>query len=380
MHATADEIKSAYKKLAMKYHPDRNQGSKFHEEHFKKILEAYQVLSDKYSRDMYDLRMFYDATKKSSTQASSSQTRPAPGPHGDIYGTSSRYARSHANQQRARAEQQAYATRPADSEAKPQPKWYKRAHYVVVLFWGVASVVMLLYWFYTSYQHANAVEFLRNGNYEAALEADPYFADAYVAGAKDFLVDQEPDYTGSIRFLTKAIKYQDVPDWQTYSLRADCYAKKGDYDLAVSDLEFAISLKQHEVDLNLRMAELYVFAIKQPQKAHPFLDTAILFAKPNSPELYKAIFAQGYGAMIEGDMPKALTALSKSAVLPQADAELFYLRGHVNHRLGNFAESCQDWNKAKTMGSEDAAIQFDVRHCAFVLLQQEQDLSKAGRK
>lgn len=48
------EIKQAYRKLAMKYHPDRNPGDKQAEEKFKEINEAYQVLSDAEKRQRYD--------------------------------------------------------------------------------------------------------------------------------------------------------------------------------------------------------------------------------------------------------------------------------------------------------------------------------------
>ena len=44
--ASKDEIKSAYRKLAMKYHPDRNPGDKNAEMKFKEASEAYQILSD----------------------------------------------------------------------------------------------------------------------------------------------------------------------------------------------------------------------------------------------------------------------------------------------------------------------------------------------
>jgi len=52
--ATADEIKKAYRKLAVKYHPDKNPGDKQAEERFKEISEAYAVLSDAEKRKQYD--------------------------------------------------------------------------------------------------------------------------------------------------------------------------------------------------------------------------------------------------------------------------------------------------------------------------------------
>jgi len=53
-NATADEIKKAYRKLAKKHHPDKNQGNKASEEKFKEISEANEVLSDSEKRKKYD--------------------------------------------------------------------------------------------------------------------------------------------------------------------------------------------------------------------------------------------------------------------------------------------------------------------------------------
>ena len=53
-NAGDEEIKKAYRKMAMKYHPDHTKGDKAAEEKFKKISEAYAVLSDKEKRKQYD--------------------------------------------------------------------------------------------------------------------------------------------------------------------------------------------------------------------------------------------------------------------------------------------------------------------------------------
>lgn len=57
--ADADEIRKSYRKLARKYHPDLNPGDKAAEERFKKVQEAYDVLSDDDKRKVYDQYGFY---------------------------------------------------------------------------------------------------------------------------------------------------------------------------------------------------------------------------------------------------------------------------------------------------------------------------------
>jgi molecular chaperone DnaJ len=65
--ATEEEIKKSYRRMAMKYHPDRNPGDKEAEEKFKQAAEAYEVLSDRKKRDIYD-RYGHDGLSSSGFQ------------------------------------------------------------------------------------------------------------------------------------------------------------------------------------------------------------------------------------------------------------------------------------------------------------------------
>ncbi len=75
-NATKEAIKTAYRKLSIKFHPDKNEGDKFFEERFKDIQEAFETLSDDTKRMIYD-----DRLKTSGNTASSGKTQPGNTPH-----------------------------------------------------------------------------------------------------------------------------------------------------------------------------------------------------------------------------------------------------------------------------------------------------------
>src|SRR5436853_6478158 len=57
--ASEEDIRKAYRKLARKHHPDLNPGDKAAEDSFKKVQEAYDILSDTKKKQMYDQYGFY---------------------------------------------------------------------------------------------------------------------------------------------------------------------------------------------------------------------------------------------------------------------------------------------------------------------------------
>lgn len=83
--ASQAEIKKAYRELAFKYHPDKNPGDRSAEERFKKISEAYSVLSDPDKKSQYDMGGFA-RQGRSSTSSSWSGENPFQGYSWTYYG------------------------------------------------------------------------------------------------------------------------------------------------------------------------------------------------------------------------------------------------------------------------------------------------------
>jgi molecular chaperone DnaJ len=70
-HATLSEIKQAYRRLAMKYHPDKNSGDMFATKQFNEVKEAYEVLTNPVKKDVYLQERWYNQSmgKKRTTEA-----------------------------------------------------------------------------------------------------------------------------------------------------------------------------------------------------------------------------------------------------------------------------------------------------------------------
>ncbi|TND10159.1 MAG: curved DNA-binding protein [Bacteroidetes bacterium] len=83
--ATVDEIKKAYRALAKQHHPDKNNGSKESEERFKKIREAYEILSDEDKKRAYDFELAQARRAEAQAKRYSSNRTGSANTHGMPY-------------------------------------------------------------------------------------------------------------------------------------------------------------------------------------------------------------------------------------------------------------------------------------------------------
>lgn len=202
--ASAQEIKSAYKRMALKYHPDRNPNNPLAEETFKKVNEAYQVLSDETKRFYYD---YYPAAIISPNNS------PAPN------------------------HQYPFPYVPPQPSAEPYKNSYDPANFVsdslkfkIKVFTVLALIVTSLgfIWFYHFMNRVTA-----NSHFEAAQE----FVEA-------------KEYRAALLRIANAIKFN-PQKYEAYALRADINLNAlKNYYMAIEDYDFLInSLENPEAEL-----------------------------------------------------------------------------------------------------------------------------------
>lgn len=140
-NASADEIKKAYRNMAFKYHPDRNPGDKAAEENFKKITEAYDVLSDETKRKNYDLTGHSEGSQNTysyQTYRHSSNTYENP------FGDEETFWRwfSGADYQQGNYNNNSYNYNRKSNQRK---RSYNRSDYVSMMFKNILQIIISLF-------------------------------------------------------------------------------------------------------------------------------------------------------------------------------------------------------------------------------------------
>ncbi len=351
--ASKKEIKDAYKKLAMQYHPDRNNGTKESEEQFKRINEAYTVLSDPAKKLIYDQQLDFASYQQ--------YTRYTP----ETAKYTKHYSPKHQSAVNLEQLKNDYNERNKVNGAKSG--WSN------VLFMGTVFLVFItatiLYFSMAKQLNAvnyydNAVLLLKDKDYTAslkeldkALEKNKKFSEAYYLRAEiRYILKQDlnlavSDYTQAFTYKPKLINDS------TLLHRALCYYNLQEFNNALADLDKALKLNPTYDSLIYYRGATYAQLFKYKEALEIFNNLADF-----SPQFEKTYSARAFCLSHLGRHKEVLPDLNRAITADSTNHTYLLLRGNTYFELNQTQEACKDWSKALLYGAK-AADQMLQKHC-----------------
>jgi len=343
--ASADDIKKAYKKLALTYHPDKNAGDAGAEEQFKKINEAYQVLSDPEKRTRYDLVLEYGHLAYTAfEQSHKEQQRPRRPP---IYPKYARF-KSYGGTDFGRR-----------GEYQIDRKYFRDLFLSLGLFVLLSGFFLGFYWLHDYITQRELIQ-IREQNIARLVEAEEIFAAGRYREALqevsslairipneeryeetrdrmlNYLRNQAREHFDAGNYQQAVNHYVLVKDFErplnlnTWYQIAMCEYKMGEYRKAVHALDYILIRDRNNIALLLEIAGIYDHNLNEPEKSMQYYDDA--------KTLFKRFQSTSYGEAFELVMP-----VDKA---PDIYFELFMKRADLNARLNNAGEAVTDCNWA----------------------------------
>lgn len=257
------EIKAAFKALAIKYHPDKNPGSKFHEEHFKTLSAAYEILSDDDKRLKYDLRLMYER-QRAATQAQINVPRPP-------NRTQPNYKQSRPNYKNTYPRYKQREKSSTKTKASSST-WFQRVGIAAII---SACIIMLGIWMASIRNQLKYNRYIAAGNFDMALNYDSSSAEAYCLRAKNY--QKEGNYTAAIRDLKSAINYSlSSDDAADYCVQvANLYSSQLQYKEAEEYYLNAVKLDVKSSKYTEMLADFYLFTVKEYNNAEVYYKMAL---------------------------------------------------------------------------------------------------------
>ncbi|WP_062543374.1 J domain-containing protein [Rufibacter tibetensis] len=345
--ASAAEIKAAYKRLAVKLHPDKNPNNPHAEERFKQINEAYQVLSDPRRRATFDLQRQYEQQQR--------QAQAYANP------------RYHQTRQPAGFQERHYRQRPQ------KHTHFSRRDLLIVASVVLATVLLVfvidIVW--SGIASGRAMEQARqaesqqlwkaaDASYSTALEHKPKLEEARIRRA-DLRLTHLNNPAGAIEDYTAALKESDKPPAAWYAARGKSYLRTKRYPEALKDLNKAISLDTTQAGVFLDRGLVHLQAEDNWSQAEADISRYLQSDTIPSARTSEAFLYRSFAYFRMEKLKNAWQDTERALLQDSANAKAFYIQAKIRQFQGNRKGSCDLLARAAKLGlataREEAAVQ-----------------------
>lgn len=345
--APAQEIKLAYKRLALKYHPDRNPGDARAEELFKIVNAAYQTLSNPNKRARYDLRLQYLREQRQAIQQ-----------HQPYYNPRYRQTR-----QPAPVSERYYQNIPRREERR----FGRKDLYITLGFFAFMFVFSVLLKSTMDYitgedRYKTALSYIEHGKYSSAhsLLTDaiyfrPKHADAYLTRASIEMNVYE-NYRSAVEDLNQVIALQEKPTAEAYLMRGKCHAKLTHYKQAEKDFGQALELDSTLYAARLDRGEVRLFYLQKYEPA--IVDFTDFLAHTSKGESWaNALTFRGFGYYKTGNYTASEADYRQVLHADNTNGRVFYLLGRTELEQAQPDSACAHFNEAYRLGYSAALLE-----------------------
>ncbi len=337
--ANEAEIKQAYRALAKQYHPDKNPDNKPAEEYFKLVNDAYNVLSDAYQRETYDLSL--EVAQAPPQQPTASQARY----HPPAYYTY--------QAQRSDAQHESYTY---SKETKIKAGIFVAG--IIILVFGFTLGVQ---YFAAEHYYQEGVAFYEAGNSMAALNSlDLALRDfgmrnqqaAKIATTITLYKYNEPE--AALTYAEWGLKFAETPATKAnfYYWKGLCSRRLSHYPVAIYCFQKVNELQPGNDSALVQLGEIYAYTMRNYAKGIGYFNQV----SPAYTNQHASLFGMGYCHYHQKNYLGALNNFQQYTQLQPDDPRGHYILGLSKIKLDQNSSACADFQRAKDLGMSDAQV------------------------